>query len=387
MARSSLFGRRIHITGSISSDVAEAAAEEVVRAREIVGALVKDLLRKGACFVIPVDAEKKRLDGLPICFDWLILDTIRNNLHTRPADAPNPLVVAVKHHKNEDQIPEQFAGVWDELRCSALVQIESAAHWNMNSKRMEAQARHGDILLALGGGEGVLFLANLYHDAGKPVIPLNLKLGPANTGALRLFEYGLSGKNAQRLFQTEVGTPPHSWLNRIEMPARKGVADGLRDLMALLEELIPPKAFVVRLLDPKHSDYNDVQNFFDTVVQPVIENELGYKLMVVDGTQAYECARIDQEIFTKLHRSSVVIADITGLRPNCFLELGYAMGRGLPTMVLAKDGTEHPFDIHSFSAHHWKTTGGTEDRRREFLIHWAAIKSRPLLVPTEPLIP
>ena len=387
MARSSLFGRRIHITGSIAADASVATTEEVARAREVVEVLVKDLLRKGASFVIPVDAEKTRSDGLPICFDWLIWDTIQKNLHTRPEGAPNPLVVAVKHHKNEDQIPDQFAGVWGALRGSALVQIESAAHWNMNSKRMEAQARHGDILIALGGGEGVLFLANLYHDAGKPVIPLNLKLGPANTGALRLFEYGLTGSNAQRLFQTEGGTSAHSWLNRIEIPARKGVADGVRDLLDLLEALVPPKAFVVRLLNPTHADYNDVQEFFDTVVQPVMEGELGYKLTVVDGNQAYDHARIDQEIFTKLHRSRVVLADITGLRPNCFLELGYALGRGLPTMVLAKAGTEHPFDIYSLSGHHWKTTGSAEDRRREFRTHWNAIKSRPPLVPTGPLIP
>ena len=387
MARSSLFGRRIHITGSIAADASVATTEEVARAREVVEVLVKDLLRKGASFVIPVDAEKTRSDGLPICFDWLIWDTIQKNLHTRPEGAPNPLVVAVKHHKNEDQIPDQFAGVWGALRGSALVQIESAAHWNMNSKRMEAQARHGDILIALGGGEGVLFLANLYHDAGKPVIPLNLKLGPANTGALRLFEYGLTGSNAQRLFQTEGGTSAHSWLNRIEIPALKGVADVVRDLLDLLEALVPPKAFVVRLLNPTHADYNDVQEFFDTVVQPVMEGELGYKLTVVDGNQAYDHARIDQEIFTKLHRSRVVLADITGLRPNCFLELGYALGRGLPTMVLAKAGTEHPFDIYSLSGHHWKTTGSAEDRRREFRTHWNAIKSRPPLVPTEPLIP
>ncbi|MEA9747044.1 hypothetical protein VDF76_08380 [Xanthomonas campestris pv. raphani] len=387
MARSSLFGRRIHITGSIAADASVATTEEVARAREVLEVLVKDLLRKGASFVVPVDAEKTRSDGLPVCFDWLIWDTIQKNLHTRPEGAPNPLVVAVKHHKNEDQIPDQFAGVWGALRGSALVQIESAAHWNMNSKRMEAQARHGDILIALGGGEGVLFLANLYHDAGKPVIPLNLKLGPPNTGAIRLFEYGLTGSNAQRLFQTEGGTSAHSWLNRIEIPARKGVADGVRDLLDLLEALVPPKAFVVRLLNPTHADYNDVQEFFDTVVQPVMEGELGYKLTVVDGNQAYDHARIDQEIFTKLHRSRVVLADITGLRPNCFLELGYALGRGLPTMVLAKAGTEHPFDIYSLSGHHWKTTGNAEDRRREFRTHWNAIKSRPPLVPTEPLIP
>lgn len=387
MARSSLFGRRIHITGSISVDPAIAPAEEVARSREIVESLVKELLRKGATFVIPVDAEKLREDGLPICFDWLIWETIQKNLHTRPADAPNPLVIAVKHHKNEDQIPEQFADLWGALRGSAIVQIESAAHWNMNSKRMEMQARHGDILLALGGGEGVLFLANLYHDAGKPVIPLNLKLGLAHTGALRLFEYGLSGNNAQRLFQAEGGTSSHGWLNRIEMPARKSAAEGVRDLLDLLDALVPPKAFVIRLLNPEHADYNDVQDFFDTVVQPVIEGELGYQLTVVDGNQAYEYARIDQEIFAKLHRSRIVLADITGLRANCFLELGYALGRSLPTMLLAKAGTQHPFDIYSLSGHHWKTTGSAEERRRDFRTHWEAIKSRPPLVPTEPLIP
>jgi hypothetical protein len=387
MARSSLFGRRIHITGSISVDAAVATVNEVARACNLVECLVKDLLSKGACFVVPVDAEKLRPDGLPICFDWLICNTIYKNLLLRPSDAPNPLMIAVKHHKNEDQIPELYRELWDVLRCSTLVQIESAAHWNMNSKRMEAQARSGDILIALGGGEGVLFLANLYHDAGKPVIPLDFKLGPTNSGALRLSEFAMVGKNAQRMFQTEGDTSPHTWLNRIEMHARKAVAESVRDLLALLEALIPPKAFVVRLLNSKHVDFSDVQNFFDSVVQPIVEGELGYKLMVVDGNQAFEYARIDEEIFSKLHRSSVVIADITGLRPNCFLELGYAMGRGLPTMVLAKDGTEHPFDIQTLSGHHWKTTGSAEERRHEFRTHWAAIKNRPPLVPTEPLIP
>lgn len=46
MARSSLFGRRIHITGSIAADAIAATTEEVARAREVVEVLVKDLLRK-----------------------------------------------------------------------------------------------------------------------------------------------------------------------------------------------------------------------------------------------------------------------------------------------------------------------------------------------------
>lgn len=387
MPRPSLFGRRIHISGSIVDDESIAPRAEVERARSLVELLVKELLSRGATFVIPVDAEKTREDGMPICFDWLVWEAIHTNIVNRPVDAPSPLIVAVKHHKNEEQIPEEFMGIWRSMRTSDLVQIENSAHWNMNSKRMEAQAHHGDILITIGGGEGVLFLANLYHDAGKPVIPLNFKLCAANTGAQRLTEFGLSGNNAQRLFQTESNTTSHSWINRIEIYRDKDNSDSARDILGLLEDLVPPRAFVVRLLNPNHADYKDVQDFFDMVVQPVMEKELGYKLAVIDGNQAYEHARIDQEIFTKLHRSQVVLADITGLRPNCFLELGYALGRGLPTMVMAKSGTEHPFDIGTFSGHHWHTTGTAEDRRREFRTHWNAIKNRPPLVPTEPLIP
>ncbi|AKH37829.1 MULTISPECIES: hypothetical protein [Nitrosomonas] len=388
MARSPLFGRRIHIAGSIPNEAKYASAEEVGRARQLVESLVKELLRKGATFVIPVDAEKVReSDGLPICFDWLVWDTIEKNLANRPADAISSLVIAVKHHKNEEQIPEQYQSLWDKFRGSPLVQIESAAHWNMNSKRMEVQARCGDILIAIGGGEGVLFLANLYHDAGKPVVPLNFKLCSPNTGAQKIFDYAQTSNHARRLFQTEGGTPTHTWINRLDFPSRKEITERVLDIIDLLEDISPPKAFVVRLLNPAHPEYLDVQTFFDTVVQPIVEGKFGYKLTVIDGNQVYDYARIDEEIFAKLHRSSVVIADITGCRPNCYIELGYAFGRGLPTMLLAKDGTDHPFDIYSFFGHHWKTTGTVEERQREFSKHWEAIKNRPPLVPMEPLIP
>jgi hypothetical protein len=123
------------------------------------------------------------------------------------------------------------------------------------------------------------------------------------------------------------------------------------------------------------------------VVQPIVEGELGYKLTVVDGRQSYEHARIDQEIFAKLHRSRVVLADVTGMRPNCFLELGYGLGRSLPTMLMSKEGGENPFDIYTLSGLRWKTTGTLDERRRLFREHWEAIRNRPPLVPAEPLIP
>lgn len=387
MPRSPLFGRRIHISGSVINDLATAPTAEVEAARELVAMLVKELVKRGANFVIPVDAEPPRkVDGLPVCFDWLVWKAVRDSLVLRPQTAPGPFVVAVQHHKTEEQIPETYLDLWDELRASQLVKIESAAHWNMNSKRMEAQARFGDVLIALGGDEGVLYLANLYHDAGKPIVPLNLPLCPESNGSRRLYAFGLSSAQTRRLFQIADDGDAHDWINRIGFPKRQGNTDRVAVLIDLLESLERPKAFAVRLLNPDHADYASVQDFFDVVAKPVLEDELGYRLIVIDGQQAYDHARIDQEIFAKLHRSSVVLADITGARPNCFLELGYALGRGLPTMVTARAGSSLPFDITTFAGHHWKTSGSADERRRAFKQHWQAIRNRPTLVPTEPLI-
>ena len=386
MTHSPLFGRRIHIAGSISKDPSVATADDVRMAREVVTGLVRTLVAKGATFVVPVDAEPARPDGLPICFDWLIWTTLKDALPSRPPTAPAPLAFAVQHHKTEDQIPAAYETLWDELRASPLIRLESAARWDLNVKRMEAQARYGDILITLGGTEGVLYLADLYHAAGKPVIPLDLAITPENQGSRRLFSFGTASANSYKLFHLTDGEDPHDWINRIKFPARRTAGERVDAIVSLLERLERPRAFAVRLLDPANTEFDAVQSFFDVVVQPVLENEFGYRLTVIDGRQAYEHARIDEEIFAKLHRSSVVVADITGSRPNCFLELGYALGRGLPTIVTAREGSATPFDITTLAGHRWRTDGTAEARRAEFRSHWKAVRNRPPLVSVEELI-
>ena len=221
MPRSPLHGRRIHIAGSVHADPATATPQEVDAANALLAELVPRLVARGACFVIPVDAEKFHPDGRMVCFDWPIWTAISAALPRRPTTSTGPLVVAVQHNKSEGQVPAERSALWDSLRLTDHVVIESAAHWSMNSKRMEAAARWGDILIALGGGEGIHFLANLYHDAGKPIVPLNLLLSPPDQGAAKLFNLGLTRSQAGRLFQVREGPDPHGWLNRINFGPRR----------------------------------------------------------------------------------------------------------------------------------------------------------------------
>ena len=109
MLRSPLFGRRIHIAGSVARDPAVASTVDVDQARQLVEALVPQLIERGATFVLPVDAEPVReSDQRPICFDWLVWHTLRTHLPQRPVGGVDPFVVAVQHHKTEQQIPQQY---------------------------------------------------------------------------------------------------------------------------------------------------------------------------------------------------------------------------------------------------------------------------------------
>ena len=158
--------------------------------------------------------------------------------------------------------------------------------------------------------------------------------------------------------------------------------------MELLRALERPTVFGVRLLNPKHEKYASVEDYFEGVVKPVVD-ALGYKLVIVDGRRSSEESIINLEIFTKLHRSNVVIADMTGERPNNFIELGYALGRGHRVMVTAEEGTHNPFDIEPVPTHFWKPSSSASltERKDALLAYWRANATRRRIVEPDPLVP
>jgi hypothetical protein len=388
-----LLGRRVHIAGSIATDPNVATTDDVRQARAFIEGLTAELVRAGATFVVPIDDEKPRpCDDLPICFDWLIQKTIFDNLLRRPREATalngSPLIVAVQHYKTEAQIPAQYAGLWDDLRGSDLVYVENANQWDMNAKRMEMQALHGDVLITLGGGEGVLFLANLYHDAGKPVVPLDFPIVAVDKGSRKLFNLALTRQYSERFFRTEDGSSAHGFINRLNFVTRHDIEHRVRTVMELLKALERPTVFGVRLLNPEHEKYASVEDYFEGIVKPVVAS-LGYKLVIVDGRRSSEESIINLEIFTKLHRSNIVLADMTGERPNNFIELGYALGRGHRVMITAEKGTRNPFDIGPVPTHFWKpaSSASLSERKEALLEYWRANATRRRIVEPDPLVP
>ena len=136
--------------------------------------------------------------------------------------------------------------------------------------------------------------------------------------------------------------------------------------------------FYVRMLNSKPLDYPAVENFFRTTVDTLVQ-ELGYEGLEV-GLGENEFAWMNQAIFDSLHHSSVVVVDITGLRSNCFVELGYALGNEQKVIFTAKEGTSFPFDVFALEAFLWKDDEDPQVQLSRFRTHWERNINMPKLV-------
>lgn len=380
-----LRGRRIHIVGSAHPDTDEGKLNYIhVLVRELVGALAAE----SAGFVFPFGKEpllKDRNDGPAITFDWTVAEAVHGALTSGKAQASGPngrLISTLATSKTDSHIPPSRRTIYDELREADAVHMEFfEPGWNAGAARRRRLAELGDILIGIGGGEGTEHLAIEYSSRGKPVIPLDIKIGGSTDdgsgGAGRLFERALAQPGD--FFRVTDGASPADLLDRTR--TRDGDTELTKVVAAvlkLLRSLTPPEVFFVRLLNPKLPEFPAVETFFRDVVDPFV-TDLGYKLTEM-GIGKNEFAWMNQAIFDSIHRSAVVLVDLTGLRPNCFMEFGFALGNKQKVIITAKEGTSFPFDTSSLEALLWSETGTADERIAKLRKHWERNIDMPPIV-------
>ena len=383
-----LAGRRVQISGSANS----ATQPEIVRyGHAIVGNVVRGVLRKGGGLVLTVGREPRANaddHDLPsLVFDWTAIETAAHVLDEDGLSWPEiagSRIVVVASEKSLAEIPEDRRDLWRRFLTHRAVQLEQI----MTGSRAAAlirqrQARFGNILLALGGGTGVEHLADLYMARARPVIPLDLPLGASRNdgtgGALRLARESLT--EPQRFLRLKTGHEGRAAAELAGLATREGAEPDTQiaqRLLALFEMLADPTAFFVRLLNKKHPRFSAVESFFRGVVDPVVA-ELGLERIEIGTDEAKE-AFLNVEIFNQLHFADVALVDLTGSRPCCFIELGYALGRGSRVILTAEDGTEVPFDGDAIPRHHWNEATADADRRRLLGEFWQRTLNRPPIV-------
>lgn len=388
MGPSPLLGRRIQIAGSANVKTDPAL---VGYAHEVISRLVTAVMTQGCGIVVGVGKEPRPDGALPdapsLLFDWTALEAaaecLKKGFGAWPVNLGLPIVVATSE-KAESEVPDDRRPLYEALLRSGRVHVESIMPGSRAAAFLrQRQAIHGDALVILGGGTGVEHSAAMYLSRRKPVVPLDLALGASRDdgtgGALRFAKEARS--EPRRFFQFSPAFANTEGAALADIATRNGsvsAADVARRTTTLLSKLTCPNAFYVRLLNPAHGKFAIVESFFRDVVDPVVK-EAGMNRVEI-GTDRSEYAFMNVAIFDSLHFSSLAIVDITGDRPNCFIELGYALGTANRVLVTAEDGTKLPFDQEMIPCHFWKAGDPVVERQKAFVEFWEKNINRPPIV-------
>lgn len=170
-------GRYILISGSAGYSCPKEKLHMSIR---FVEEFTQEVLRRGGGLVVLAGAEKSTQDeqGVPHIFDWLVLRQVEHyavNTLERPRVYAR---VVMSDAATESKIDDANLRILRNLEQRNVIErhhIEREAFTGGAYRR--AMLERADALLAVGGGKGTYSIGREMLEDGKPVLPLDLRLG------------------------------------------------------------------------------------------------------------------------------------------------------------------------------------------------------------------
>ena len=117
-----------------------------------------------------------------------------------------------------------------------------------------------------------------------------------------------------------------------------------------LQKLFSPvkeQVFVIMKFGDKHLD-----SAYEGVIKPTIK-DFGLKAIRIDEIQ--NSGVISEQILRHISESKYVIADLSGERPNCYYEAGFAHALGKELILTIRHGDRIHFDLSGHRFFQWET--------------------------------
>jgi hypothetical protein len=183
-----------------------------------------------------------------------------------------------------------------------------------------------DVAIVMGGGPKTLRAANLCRLARKPLVPITALRGAAievfGTELFRFTEY----------YEGRVSRDQYTLLDNQNPGDFTAIS---REAVSLATQLaIGNSVFIVMAFR------EETEDAFTAIKEVCEQRSLKWSRTDHDPTTN----RVYQRIVSGIQHATFVIVDVTVGTLNVYYELGYAEALGKPVIVIAKEGTELPFD-------------------------------------------
>jgi nucleoside 2-deoxyribosyltransferase len=368
-----LAGRNIQIAGSINQ---KARNKDAIFSHKVVRTIAYRLLQKGAALVSMVDEEPRldpaERDSPAAIFYWDVIESACQYMNSNAKEVGERILLhLVCSDQSVNRVPKHRKQLWQKIMGSKHVCLHKITPgWTSSYLIRKKQEELSDAVVILGGSQGIEQSVSLYISHGKSVMPLNIPLG-SNTDdgscvASRFFSEAVSRpdiffpRSSETLSSSLQALSYAYWEEKPENYA-KGITD-------LLSGCVKPQIFCARLLNSKSKRYKSVEKFCHEIVFKTAESK-GYKCIEIGRSRSRK-AFLNVEIFSELNRSSILIVDLTGVRSNCLIELGYGLGLGKNIILTARQKTRLPFDIDKIPVFFWDIRKDSARLMKEFNEHW-----------------
>jgi hypothetical protein len=226
--------------------------------------------------------------------------------------------------------------------------LDSArANWDIGGEDLSPPEviQRADAVILLGGFEGTFQAANWARYSGTPLLPFRVFGGSARRVydvEIRNFEARYGARIQKTEFEEVLQSRSEDWAT-------------LADQTVNLAERIATNPRVLLIMSFSEStEYDDLVDAIKEVCEP-----FHYEAQRIDESNMIN--RIVPAIIRELRQCAFVIADVTETKVNVYYELGFAHGLGKDVILVAKQGTQLPFDIADVPVIFW-------DGMREFKV-------------------
>lgn len=209
----------------------------------------------------------------------------------------------------------------------------------------------------------------------KQVIPTNMEGGRAilNLGLISTIQLF---KSEEVIKEPENRKEVVSILKSPEFK-NKECTQEIIDLALLNRSSADSKSLIQTVLGPTKRQIFVIMKFkdkvldsaYEGVIKPIIK-KFKYKPLRIDEIQ--DSGKINEQILEEIGRSEVILADLTGERPNCYYEAGFAHAIGKEMIFTIRKGAPIHFDLYTYRFIEWETE---EDLRKKLNERLKAISS------------